>query len=205
MMGVSLPMGESFLWELVGEYGYLSMFLISWVIFFGFPLPNEVGAAFTGMLTTVYDFKPVYAFFSLYAGVLSCSIFGYMVGRLLGTRVVDRIQQRASVRYFYRAKIWLQKRYGLGIGFSYFVPGVRLLMPYLAGAMNVSFIQFFMVTTVALFLWSNIYFQVGRVFPTAFNEIIDYLVWTICIVGIIVILFIRRKTIQKGKKTFVSK
>ncbi|RIW35047.1 DedA family protein [Bacillus salacetis] len=193
----------AFLIELVNELGYFAMFIFSWLIFIGFPLPNEAAAAFSGVLTEIRGYSPLIAFTATYLGIISSGTFGYGVGRVAKTRILSRFEKSKSRKIVKKGQTWL-KRYGAaGISFSYFVPGVRLVMPYIAGASGISFGKFIVAAYPAAFIWCMIYFQIGRLFPSTFTTIIDHLstVLTAVAIGLIVLLggyFYYRKRKQSG-------
>ncbi|MGF2616625.1 DedA family protein [Rossellomorea vietnamensis] len=161
--------------ELVDDLGYFAMFIFSWLIFIGLPLPNEAAAAFSGVLTEWRGYSPSLAFTSTYMGIISSGTFGYGVGRLAKVRVLSKMETSKSQRLFRKAQSWLKKYGPIGISFSYFIPGVRLVMPYIAGASGISFRTFMMAAYPAAFIWCMIYFQIGRLFPSTFTLIIENL------------------------------
>lgn len=165
----------AFLIELVNDLGYFAMFIFSWLIFIGLPLPNEAAAAFSGVLTEWRGYSPVLAFTSTYLGIISSGTFGYGVGRWAKARVLQKIETSKSKKLYRKAQTWLRQYGPIGISFSYFIPGVRLVMPYIAGASGISFRTFMMAAYPAAFIWCMIYFQIGRLFPSTFTIIIEHL------------------------------
>ncbi|WP_456274457.1 DedA family protein [Bacillus sp. AK031] len=193
-----------FLVELVNDLGYFAMFVFSWLIFIGFPLPNEAAAAFSGVLTEWRAYSPSIAFTSTYLGVISSGTFGYGVGSWAKARFLNKFEQSKSRLLIQKGQSWLEKYGALGISFSYFIPGIRLFMPYVAGASGISLVKFMTAAYPAAFVWCMIYFQIGRMFPSTFTIIIDHLsaALTIAAVFLIILTFIiyymRRK--QAGMK-----
>jgi membrane-associated protein len=176
--------------ELVNDLGYFAMFVFSWLIFIGFPLPNEVAAAFSGVLTEWRGYTPTIAFTSTYLGVISSGTFGYGVGRWAKTRFFNKFGQSKSRRFIQKGQLWLEKYGAWGISFSYFIPGIRLFMPYIAGASGISIGKFMFAAYPAAFVWCMIYFQIGRMFPSTFTVIIDHLSAALTIAAIILIIVI---------------
>ncbi len=168
-------MDLSRLMELVIEYGYVSMFAFNWLLLFGVPIPNEAAAALSGMLTEISYFKPMYAFSAAYLGLISSNTFAYMLGRILGQRLLHRLEKTWLSKTIDRFSLFLEKHGKLAISFSFFLPGIRWAMPYVVGANRYPFGQYALYAYTAGFVWMFAYFNIGRTFPYAYESIINHL------------------------------
>ncbi len=168
-------MDISFFIELVKEYGYFSMFVFNWLLLFGMPIPNEVAAAFSGVLTEISYFNPVYAFLSAYLGLISSNVFAYFIGRSLGYRLVHRLNQTWLKHSIHRFSQFLGKHGEWAIAFSFFLPGIRWAMPYVVGANRFPFIRYLLFASTAGFVWLFLYFTIGRSFPYAYETILNHM------------------------------
>jgi membrane-associated protein len=164
-----------FLLQLVDQFGYIAMFLFSWVVFLGLPVPNELAATLAGYLSEWRHFNPYTSFFFMYSGLISYGIFAFINGRYFGTKVTSRMMNgNKSKRLIENGETWLNKHGPLAISFSYFIPGVRLFMPYIAGtSKGISFMKFLIFALPSAFVWGIIYFQIGRYFPKSFQKILE--------------------------------
>ncbi|EMF46873.1 YbfM [Planococcus halocryophilus Or1] len=115
-------MDISFLLELVQKYGYFSMFVFNWLLLFGLPIPNEVAAAFSGVLTEISHFNPFYAFLSAYAGLITSNTFAYFIGRSLGHRLLNRLNKTTLKQVISRFNNFLEKHGEWAIAFSFSCP-----------------------------------------------------------------------------------
>lgn len=199
-------MDLSILVELVQKFGYLSMFLFNWLLLFGLPIPNEVAASFTGVLTEVKDFNPFYAFTSAYLGLLSATLFAYAIGRKFGPRLIKRLNKTRLQKPILAFSDYLEKRGNIAIGLSFFLPGIRWAMPYVVGANQFPLKQFLKYSVLASFLWMMIYFQLGRTFPFAFRLILNNLQIFLITLSILVLssFIIRFYVNQKNAKKRIS-
>lgn len=194
--------------ELSEQFGYLSMFLFSWLLFFGLPLPNELGAAFSGMISTDPSYNTIIAFSSTYLGLISSASAAYGIGRLLGPKIEQFIKKSSLHAKWNRGISFLDRFGGWAIALSFFVPGVRWVMPYIAGVTNQRFWRFCLFAYPAAFIWAMIYFQIGRAFPLIYPEIIENLSYIVpvsaVLLGIVLFLFQarKRKTKQKENGSF---
>ncbi|PFA70704.1 alkaline phosphatase [Bacillus sp. AFS015802] len=161
--------------QLVDQFGYIAMFLFSWVVFLGLPVPNELAAALAGYLSEWRHFNPYTSFFFMYSGLISYGILAFLNGRYFGTRVTARmLNGDKSKKLIQNGELWLNKYGPLAISFSYFIPGVRLFMPYIAGASKgISLMKFLLFALPSAFVWGTIYFQIGRYFPKSFQRILE--------------------------------
>lgn len=179
-----------FFMELVQQYGYISMFIFNWLLLFGMPIPNEVAAAFSGVLTEVSYFKPVYAFLSAYLGLITSNTFAYFIGRILGKRLINRLNRTRLKKVLTRFSVFLEKHGPWAISFSFFLPGIRWAMPYVVGANRYPFKYYVLYAYTAGFVWMFIYFNVGRTFPYAYQSILENLQVFLIILSVAVVLAI---------------
>lgn len=168
-------MDLSRLMELVIEYGYISMFAFNWLLLFGIPIPNEAAAALSGMLTEISYFKPVYAYAAAYLGLISSNTFAYVLGRILGQRLLHRLEKTWLNKAIQRFSLFLDKYGKIAISFSFFLPGIRWAMPYVVGANRYPFGHYALYAYTAGSIWMFIYFNIGRTFPYAYESIINHL------------------------------
>lgn len=180
-------MDLTFLMELVKEYGYVSMFIFNWLLLFGMPLPNEVAASFSGVLTEVSSFHPVYAFISAYLGLITSNSFAYLIGRVLGKRLINKLNRTRFKGAVSNVTKFLERHGKMAISFSFFLPGVRWAMPYVVGANRYPFGQYMLYAYTAGFVWMFIYFNLGRTFPYAYKSILEHLQVALTVLSVVVV------------------
>jgi len=191
--------------ELTERFGYWSMFLFSWLLFFGLPLPNELAASFSGMMTTELSYNPYVAFISTYLGLITSATTAYGIGRFFGPRVEKFLKKSRFHGKWLKGTSLLNRYGGWAISISFFVPGVRWVMPYIVGITKHGFWKYCLYAYPAAFIWAMIYFQIGRTFPLVYPEIIDNLKYIVPIVAVMIgsiLLVIQiRKMNQKSKRS----
>lgn len=168
-------MDISFFMDLVKDYGYVSMFIFNWLLLFGMPIPNEVAAAFSGVLTEISYFNPIYAFISAYLGLVTSNTFAFLIGRFFGHKLLDRLNKTKLKKPIERFSVFLQKHGEIAISFSFFLPGIRWAMPYVVGANKYPFANYVLYAYTAGFVWLMIYFNLGRTFPYAYKTILEHM------------------------------
>lgn len=186
-------MDLSFFMDIVKEYGYVSMFIFNWLLLFGMPIPNEIAAAFSGVLTEISYFTPIKAFISAYLGLITSNTFAYFIGRFFGQRLLDRLSRTKLKTPIANFSSFLQKHGEIAISFSFFLPGIRWAMPYVVGANKYPFARYMLYAYTAGLVWMMVYFNLGRTFPYAYKSILEHLQGFLILlsVAIITILLLR--------------
>lgn len=105
------------------------MFIFNWLLLFGMPIPIEVAAAFSGVLTEISYFKPVLAFISAYQGLITSNTFAYFIGRFFGQKLLDCLGRTKLKTLIANFSGFLEKHGDIAISFSFFLPGIRWAMP----------------------------------------------------------------------------
>jgi len=158
--------------NLVQQYGYLALFFTLWLGIVGMPIPDEVIVMTGGLVTALGILNPLPAFILTYLGVISGLSLGYILGHRLGAPVLDRlVQKKKAGTYLTKAQAMFQQFSHYALVLSYFLPVVRHLVPYLAGMSKMPFRQYAAYSYTTGFLWTLIYFVVGRLFGNNIDQI----------------------------------
>lgn len=119
------------------------------------PAPSDVVIAFAGFLAARGGHSATPAFIAVLLGNLSGAIAMYALGRRLGADWIHR-RFRRDERAQRRLSDWYA-RYGLAALFvSRFLPGVRALVPPLAGALRVPPVGAILTMGIASSIWYGI-------------------------------------------------
>lgn len=158
--------------NLVQQYGYLALFFALWLGIVGMPIPDEVIVMTGGLVTALGLLNPIPAFILTYLGVISGLSLGYILGHRLGAPVLDRlVQRKKAAAYLTKAQTMLQQFGHYALVLSYFLPVVRHLVPYLAGMGKMPYRKYATYSYTTGFLWTLIYFVVGRLFGNHIDQI----------------------------------
>jgi len=203
-------MDQSMLISLIKEFGYFSMFIFNWLLIFGVPIPNEVAAAVSGMMSEIGGFRPIPAFITAYAGLISSTTFAYFIGYKWGERLLNRLRKTFLQQQIRLFGDFLNKKGKWAISVSFFLPGIRWAMPYVVGSNRVPLKSFVVFAYPASFIWMLIYFSVGRAFPRAYHYIIEqiqpFLILTsILLVMLLLVWGIRKIRIEKMSEETYTK
>lgn len=149
--------------SLVGQFGCAALFFSLCLGLIGLPLPNEVVATTAGALAGAGMLQPIPAFLATYLGTVSGLTFGYAMGRRFGPRLSERLGRRggAVAGGLLRSEELFRRFGSSALLFSYFLPVVRHLVPYWAGAQRFAYRRFALFAYAASLVWTGIYFAIG--------------------------------------------
>jgi membrane protein DedA with SNARE-associated domain len=118
------------------------------------PIPADVVVAFGGFLASRSGASPWPAFLAVWAGNMAGVVLMYFLGRRFGTeRLEKRFKIAKSGNADTRIKEWYGK-YGIAAFFlSRFVPGVRAVVPPVAGALRIPFLGAMLAISAASAMW----------------------------------------------------
>lgn len=158
----------------IEQYGYLALFLALWLGIVGMPIPDEVVVMTGGAVTTGGLLLPYPAFLLTYLGVVSGLSLGYALGRIFGKSVLDRLKRKRNMNRYIDFAEKLVSQYGsFALCISYFFPIIRHVMPYVVGLNKMSFKRYAFFSFTAGFVWTLIFFTVGRFLGDHAQEVGD--------------------------------
>lgn len=195
-------MPEEWLINLIHQYGYFALFFALWLGIVGMPIPDEVIVMTAGMVTALGLLQPVPAFIMTYLGVASGLSIGYVLGRIMGPPVLERLQRRERLRApIVRAREILGRYGNLALSISYLFPVVRHVIPYLVGINQMPFRRYLLYSYSAGLVWTLIYFVIGHlvgenadVIWALLSRYVGYAVVVIALGGLLYWLMRRRRT-----------
>ncbi len=155
----------------IQNYGYFVVFAVLFIAMIGIPAPEETFMLLIGgmLLDSGLTFFQVIAIALL--GTNSAMLVTYLAGRKLGNRLVSRYGQKFHITpvKWEKMKQDLGKYDGIATVCTYFLPGVRQVMPYLSGARKVPYPVFLLFTFIGSLLWSVFYTVIGYFLGNTFG------------------------------------
>jgi membrane-associated protein len=149
--------------ELIQHFGYAALFFALWLGIAGMPIPDEVVVMTGGAVTGTGVLLAVPAFFVTYLGVISGLTLGYVLGKYMGAPVLAKLTRKKKMaRYIQQSESLISKYGNLALCFSYFIPVVRHVIPYLAGINKMTFRRYACYSFTTGFVWTLIFFWLGR-------------------------------------------
>lgn len=136
-------------------------------------------------------------------GALIGESIGFGLGRWLGPRIRRSwIGRKIGERHWTRAELYLQRRGGVAIFLSRFLPVLHSLVPLTVGMSTYSYRRFLAWTTPACIIWAGAYVSVTSLAAGGFRELVDRVHFAGYIfVGVIVLflllVFVGKKLLEK--------
>lgn len=105
-------------------------------------------------------------------GSLAGETVGFTIGRFFGPRLMtSRLGRRIGERHVLRAERWLDRRGGVAILVSRFLPIMHALIPVTVGASHYPYRRFLAWTAPACVLWAALYVSVGQAAGSSYRAL----------------------------------
>jgi len=122
-------------------------------------------------------------------GAIIGESIGFALGRWFGPRIrASALGRRIGEQHWARAERYLDRRGGIAVFVSRFLPVLHSLIPLTVGMSTMSYRRFISWTLPACVIWSSAYVSVGALAAGSYRELSDSLHWAgYVFVGIIVV------------------
>lgn len=157
----------------IEQYGYWALFFCLWLGIIGMPIPDEMIVMSGGFVSSLGILNVIPAFLLTYLGVVSGLSLGYILGKIFGTKVLDKLMKKKKAKYVVKSQEMVEKYGHYALVTSYFIPVVRHVVPYLVGMNNMSFKTYALYSYTTGFLWTLVYFVLGSLFGQHIERIVE--------------------------------
>jgi membrane-associated protein len=183
--------------NIIEDNGYLGLFLWLWFGVFVIPVPNEVILTTVGLASAKGALNPVLAFLVTYMGISAAFTTSYILGRIIGRRVLRLLEKKKRFANSIESAMKLMEKYhAFSLSLSCFAPGVRYLVPLLYGFSRLPFKTFAIFAYSGAFVWVSIIFVLGYLFGDKMDIVMKYNkeVWLVILAfAIITFIFVLRR------------
>lgn len=196
-----------FILEMIEEGSYWGLFLWLWFGIFVLPIPNEVIVMTIALASSMDVLNPFFAFLVIYIGILFALTTSYSLGRFLGRPLLRLFEKRKKISRSIDKSIQLIEKYhAFSLLLSYFIPGVRIFVPFLYGTSRLSFKTFVLFAYFGALIWLAIFFTLGYLFGDNVERIMMYereilVVMIVPAAGYAIVQILKRKKRRKKMKT----
>ncbi|MGG1608955.1 DedA family protein [Bacillus wiedmannii] len=158
----------------IEQYGYWALFFCLWLGIIGMPIPDEMIVMSGGFVSSLGILSVIPAFLLTYLGVVSGLSLGYILGKIFGTKVLDKLlkKKKKKAKYLLKSQQMVEKYGHYALVTSYFIPVVRHIVPYLVGMNNMSFRIYALYSYTTGFVWTLIYFVLGSLFGQHIERVV---------------------------------
>jgi len=132
-------------------------------------------------------------------GALAGESIGFALGRHFGPRIrASRLGRRIGEQHWVRAENYLDRRGGIAVFVSRFLPVLHSLIPLTVGMSSMPYRRFMRWTVPACVLWALAYVSVGSLAAGSYRELSDRLHYAGYIfVGVIVVFALLVVVVKK--------
>jgi len=158
----------------ITHHGYVGIFSLLVFGIVGLPVPDEWLLTFSGYLVFKRTLFFIPAFAAAFLGSASGITVSYALGRIFDTYVLMKYG-----RYFHltpdrleRVHSWFETRGRWTLIIGYFIPGVRHLTGYVAGASELSYPSFALFAYSGAFCWALIFITLGYMLGEEWDRVL---------------------------------
>lgn len=138
-------------------------------------------------------------------GSLAGESIGFWLGHFFGPRIRrSKLGQRIGEKNWVRAETYLERRGGIAVAISRFLPVFHSLVPLVVGTSAMRYRVFIAWTVPACAIWAVTYISVGAFAAGSYRQLEGQLRWAgLIFVGIIlvalVIIFLIRRAVERSE------
>jgi len=158
----------------ITQHGYAGIFSLLVFGIVGLPVPDEWLLTFSGYLV----FRRTLMFLPTFAAAFCGSACGitvsYLLGRIFDSYVLVKYGSFVHItpQRLARVHSWFERKGRWTLLVGYFVPGVRHLTGYIAGASELSFTNFALFAYLGAFCWAAAFITLGYVLGEEWNRVL---------------------------------
>jgi len=163
--------------------------------------------------STAVDSVPEY--FALVAAVIAGALagesVGFALGRFFGPRIrASRLGQRIGERNWVRAENYLDRRGGIAVFISRFLPVLHSLIPITVGMSTMRYRKFMTWTVPATVIWTFAYVSVGTFAGGSFRDLLDGLhyagyIFVAIIAAFAIVVLVAKKLIARAESRHMDR
>lgn len=194
-------------------WGYLAVFVLSFVSSMGLPVGAEVAIIYGGVLASgqvpnePHHLSLIVVIVVAVVAELAGSLTGYLIGYFGGRALVDRVGKYVLLthRDLDRAEAWFARRGEPVVLFGRFVPLLRSFVSFAAGLGEMAIAKFVIFTVIGCTIWCAALASLGYSLGSSYNHVLKafsaagYVIGALAVIAVIV-LFVHRVRIVRAER-----
>jgi membrane protein DedA with SNARE-associated domain len=194
-------------------WGYLAVFILSFVSSMGLPVGAEVAIIYGGVLASgqiVNEPHPLNLVAVIAVATLAevlGSLVGYLIGYFGGRPLVDRVGKYVLLTHkdLDRAEAWFARRGEPVVLFGRFIPLLRSFVSLAAGLAEMARAKFLLFTVIGCAVWCTVLTSVGYGLGSSYHRVLKAFsyagyVAAVLVVIAVVVLFIHRLRVVRSER-----
>jgi membrane protein DedA with SNARE-associated domain len=194
-------------------WGYLAVFLLSFISSMGLPVGSEVAIIYGGVLASgqipnePHHLNVVMVIVLATLGEVLGSMAGYLIGYFGGRALVDRVGRYVLLthRDLDRAEAWFARRGEPFVLFGRFIPLLRSFVSFAAGLAEMAWAKFLLFTVIGCTIWCTALVSLGYSLGASYSHVlkafkyVGYVAAVLAVVAV-VILFVHRLRVVREER-----
>src|SRR6202046_2122582 len=194
-------------------WGYLAVFILSFVSSMGLPVGAEVAIIYGGVLASgqvahePHHLNLVLVIVVAIAAALLGSLAGYLIGYFGGRALVDRVGKYVLLTHhdLDRAEAWFARRGEPVVLFGRFIPLLRSFVSFAAGLGEMALVQFAVFTIIGCAIWCTALTSLGYSLGGTYHHVLKafsdagYIAAALFVVAVVA-LFLHRVRVVRAER-----
>jgi membrane protein DedA with SNARE-associated domain len=194
-------------------WGYLAVFVLSFISSMGLPVGAEVAIIYGGVLASgqipneTHHLSLVLVIVVATLAEVLGSLAGYLIGYYGGRPLVDRVGKYVLLTHkdLDRAESWFARRGEPFVLFGRFIPLLRSFVSFAAGLAEMAFAKFLIFTVIGCAIWCTALSSLGYSLGSGYSHVLKAFsdvgyVAAVLVVIAVVILFVHRVRVVRQEQ-----
>jgi membrane protein DedA with SNARE-associated domain len=198
----------------LADWGYLAVFVLSFVSSMGLPVGAEVALIYGGVLasgqvtTGHHQLSLVLVIVVAVLAELLGSLAGYLIGYFGGRALVDRVGTYVLLthRDLDRADAWFARRGEPFVLFGRFIPLLRSFVSFAAGLGEMALAKFVVFTLIGCAVWCTALVSLGYSLGSSYNHVlkafsdVGYVLAALVVIAVVVLFLHRLRVVREERR-----
>ena len=194
----------------LATWGYLAVFVLSFISSMGLPVGAEVAIIFGGVLASgklqnePHHLNLIAVIVVASAAELLGSLAGYLIGYFGGRPLVDKVGKYVLLTHkdLDRAESWFTRRGEPVVLFGRFVPLLRSFVSLAAGLAEMAVVKFLVFTVIGVVIWCAVLTTVGYELGSSYQHVLNgfsdagYVLAVLVVIAVVGLFFHRLRVVR---------
>ena len=196
----------------LATWGYLAVFVLSFISSMGLPVGAEVAIIYGGVLASgqVSGVQPLNLVVVIVVATLAevlGSLAGYLIGYFGGRPLVDKVGKYVLLthRDLDRAEAWFDRRGEPVVLFGRFIPLLRSFVSFAAGLGEMAIAKFIVFTVIGCAIWCTALVTLGYSLGSTYHHVLKafsyagYVAAVLVVIAVAVLFFHRFRQLREER------